>query len=414
MNPSHLIYGEKIKVLLNDIMNDDESIDKFRKELFSIDNFSLIELFHKLDKSKKSFINLTDFSDFLSSHSIKFNQFSLRRLIRTYDKKGKFLIIYDDFTNIIKPRYQNEIIQEETKRNEEEILIDIILSECKLIEKIGQQSIIIRNCKDFTTFEAFMLISKGQKYINIDDLKIFLNNDNINDNKLEWVIYRLDLDNDKQVSYEEFQDIFFPFQNHLKVGEIEETNIYSNVINDNNKDEKKNYSIKTFSNLNYDNIKYDYKLNNNIENTDENLKTEHLSDFSETIAKLTGSQSTPIKNINVINKDKNSSILPLKINFQEKKNLSNNNVDENSYKIISFRQNDNINNDDKLEWVIYRLDLDNDKQVSYEEFQDIFFPFQNHLKVGEIEETNIYPNELNENNKNEKTNNSNKIFSNVN
>jgi len=358
MNPSHFIYGEKIKVLFNDIMNEDESIDKFRKELFSIENFSPTDLCHKLDKSKKSFINLTDFSDFLSSHSIQFNQFSLRRLIRTYDKKGKFLIIYDDFTNIIKPRYQNNIIiQEETKRNEEEILIDIILSECKLIEKIGQQSIIIRNCKDFTTFEAFMLISKGQKYINIDDLKIFLNNDNINDNKLEWVIYRLDLDNDKQVSYEEFQDIFFPFQNHLKVGEIEETNIYSNVINDNNKDEKKNYSIKTFSNLNYDNIKYDYKLNNNIENSNENLKTEHLSDFSETIAKLTGSQSTPIKNINVINKDKNSSILPLKINFQEKKNLSNNNVDENSYKIISFRPNDNNdlnkNNENKIDDLKY-------------------------------------------------------------
>ena len=344
MNPSHLIYGEKIKVLLNDIMNDDESIDKFRKELFSIDNFSLIELFHKLDKSKKSFINLTDFSDFLSSHSIKFNQFSLRRLIRTYDKKGKFLIIYDDFTNIIKPRYQNEIIQEETKRNEEEILIDIILSECKLIEKIGQQSINIRNCKDFTTFEAFMLISKGQKYINIDDLKIFLNNDNINDDKLEWVIYRLDLDNDKQVSYEEFQDIFFPFQNHLKVGEIEDTNIYPNETNDNNKNENPNNSNKLLSKVNYDNIKFDYKLNNNIENTDENLK-EHLSDFTETIAKLTGSKETPINNKNLTNKDKISSILPLRINFQEKKNLLNNNEDENSYKIISFRQNDNINND---------------------------------------------------------------------
>ena len=345
MNPSNVIYGEKIKVLLNDIMNEDEIIDKFRRELFSIENFSLIKLCHKLDKSKKSFINLTDFSDFLSSHSIKFNQFSLRRLIRTYDKKGKFLIVYDDFSNIIKPRYQNEIIQEETKRNEEEILIDIILSECKLIEKIGQQSIIIRNCKDFTTFEAFMLISKGQKYINTDDLKIFLNDNNLNDNKLEWVIYRLDLDNDKQVSYEEFQDIFFPFQNHLKVGEIEETNIYPNELNENNKNEKTNNSNKIFSNVNYDNIQLDYKLNNNIEKTDENLKTEHLSDFSETIAKLTLSQTTPIKNNNLTNKEKISSILPLKINFQEKKNLPNNNEDENSYKMISFRQNDNINND---------------------------------------------------------------------
>ena len=63
------------------------------------------------------------------------------------------------------------------------------MSECNLFEKINEQCIDIRNCKDFTTFEAFMLISKDQRYININDLKIFLNEYNIDDNKLEWIIY---------------------------------------------------------------------------------------------------------------------------------------------------------------------------------------------------------------------------------
>ena len=47
MNPSHFIYGERIKVLLNDIMNEYESIDKFRKELFSLENFSPEEIYKK-------------------------------------------------------------------------------------------------------------------------------------------------------------------------------------------------------------------------------------------------------------------------------------------------------------------------------------------------------------------------------
>ena len=379
MNPSHFIYEEKLKSLLIYIIKEDESIDKFRKELFSLDNFSLLNLYNNLDKSKKSFINLTDFTDFLSSHSIQYNQFSLRRLIRTYDKKGKFLLVYDDFSNIIKPRYKNEFFQEENKRNEEQILIDIILSECKLIEKIGEQSMIIRNSKDFTTFESFMLISKGKRYINIDNLKIFLEKYKIEDNKLEWIIYRLDSDNDKQVSYEEFQDIFFPFQNSIdekKISKEIQTNT-KETTNDNQISSSENEEIieKKYNNvekeISEDNNK---EINNYIENINEDLNTGHLSEFSDSNIKI--KQLSPIKTEKNLITDKDiSSIIPVKIDSKERIN------DDNFYKPISFRQNEKSNH------IIDSKDNTNDK---------IHKTFGNNINFQDIKLKNNLDNENND------------------
>ena len=380
MNPSHFIYEEKLKSLLIYIIKEDESIDKFRKELFSLDNFSLLNLYNNLDKSKKSFINLTDFTDFLSSHSIQYNQFSLRRLIRTYDKKGKFLLVYDDFSNIIKPRYQNEFFQEENKRNEEQILIDIILNECKLIEKIGEQSMIIRNSKDFTTFESFMLISKGKRYINIDNLKIFLEKYKIEDNKLEWIIYRLDSDNDKQVSYEEFQDIFFPFQNPIDEKKISQKEIQKNIkeiMNDNQISSSENEEIieKKYNNvekeISEDNNK---EINNYIENINEDLNTGHLSEFSDSNIKI--KQLSPIKTEKNLITDKDiSSIIPVKIDSKERIN------DDNFYKPISFRQNEKSNH------IIDSKDNTNDK---------IHKTFGNNINFQDIKLKNNLDNENND------------------
>ena len=276
MNPSYYIYEEKLKSFLNNILKEDEYIEKFRKELFCLKNFSSEQLYDKLDNSKKTFINLSDLSSFLSSNNIEYNEFLLRRLIRTYDKRDKFLIVYEDFINIIQPRYQCEFIQSDILRNEEEILIDIILNECNLIEKIGEECLNIRNSKDFTTFEAFMLISQGEKYIGLNNLKIFLDKCNLDDSKLEWIIYRLDLDNDKQISYEEFQDLFFPFQSHLKVEELDENNIFQKEINNSIKEiDDPNNHVKTLP-IDVDNIENDdkdYKKDNNF-----NLKNEQLFD----------------------------------------------------------------------------------------------------------------------------------------
>ena len=50
-------------------------------------------------------------------------------------------------------------------------------------------------------------------------LKQFLGN-KFQDNEIKELIHRIDLNNDKKISYEEFQDLFFPFQTHLHLARL--------------------------------------------------------------------------------------------------------------------------------------------------------------------------------------------------
>ena len=390
MNPSYYIYEEKLKSFLNNILKEDEYIEKFRKELFCLKNFSSEQLYDKLDNSKKTFINLSDLSSFLSSNNIEYNEFLLRRLIRTYDKRDKFLIVYEDFINIIKPRYQSEFIQKDILRNEEEILIDIILNECNLIEKIGEECLNIRNSKDFTTFEAFMLISKGEKYINLNNLKIFLDKYNIDNSKLEWIIYRIDLDNDKQISYEEFQDLFFPFQSHLKVEELDEKNIFQKEIDHSIKEiDDPNNQIKTLP-IDIDNIEYDYKDYNKDNNF--NLTNEKLSDKNK----------ENILSINIIdNKNVNENInYPYNINQQNNILNNANSIIQNVNNNNEFIDNHGENFDENFDYNIE----DNRNKIDY---------YQNNLLINQVDNTqNNILNEQKNDFKNKNENNKTKDFGN--
>ena len=89
MNTFHSVTQRQIKELFRTIINYEEQIDVYRKQLFLTKNFSPIEYFEFLDINNKNFLSLTDFSEILSYHNISFNPFTLRRLIRTYDKNGK-------------------------------------------------------------------------------------------------------------------------------------------------------------------------------------------------------------------------------------------------------------------------------------------------------------------------------------
>ena len=61
--------------------------------------------------------------------------------------------------------------------------------------------------------------------------------------KIKELLYRIDLNDDKKISYDEFQDMFFPFQKHLL---FEETN----------EDEKYDYGIESYNDflINYSDI----------------------------------------------------------------------------------------------------------------------------------------------------------------
>ena len=84
MNTFHSVTKNQIKQLFRTIINYDEQIDVYRKQLFLTKNFSPIEYFEFLDINNKNFLSLTDFSEFLFYYSVSFNPFTLRRLIRTY------------------------------------------------------------------------------------------------------------------------------------------------------------------------------------------------------------------------------------------------------------------------------------------------------------------------------------------
>ena len=91
--------------LFLNIISFDEQIDILRKKLFITKNFSPKEFFSYLDVNKKGFLSLTDFSDYLSNFNIQFNNYTLRKLIRTYDKNGKFTINYNEFLCFITPKF---------------------------------------------------------------------------------------------------------------------------------------------------------------------------------------------------------------------------------------------------------------------------------------------------------------------
>ena len=122
--------------LFKTIIYYDEQIDILRKQLFLTENFSPIDFFNSLDIHRKNFLSLTDFSEFLSFHNINFNSFTLRRLIRTYDKKNKFTIDYDNFLYFIKPKFLEENPQSYNNYHPHEIFINILIEELNLIGKI--------------------------------------------------------------------------------------------------------------------------------------------------------------------------------------------------------------------------------------------------------------------------------------
>lgn len=86
--------------------------------------------------------------------------------------------------------------------------------ELDLVQQLAQIADELQSSKDFTTYEAFLAIVHDCKYITEANLEIFLK-----DNKLELqlndistLLFRLDSDLDGKISYEEFQEIFFPYK----------------------------------------------------------------------------------------------------------------------------------------------------------------------------------------------------------
>ena len=307
----------------------DIEIESFRSSLCSLPNFSPVSIFSYLDQNLKSFLTIKDLNSFLESQNSKFNENYLRKLIHNFDKDGDFSLNLHEFSCLILSKKKNKNEKFSSYRTEinDEVKMDlknILEKEMELIKELNDIAKEIKNSKIFSTYEAFMVIVGGDKYITKNNLGKFMNDNymEINEDDLKSIMFRIDSDNDDKISYEEFKEIFYPLKEEYST---------SNDINN------------------------DYNINENKEEfifNDRDITSKYLSKEFDNENNLDNNEN---KN-NIINENKEDN----KINEEENKDLEdNNNMNENKGKkkkitkktILkpklqsNLNQNKDINND---------------------------------------------------------------------
>ena len=307
----------------------DIEIESFRSSLCSLPNFSPVSIFSYLDQNLKSFLTIKDLNSFLESQNSKFNENYLRKLIHNFDKDGDFSLNLHEFSCLIlsKKKNKNEIFSSYRTEINDEVKMDlknILEKEMELIKELNDISKEIKNSKIFSTYEAFMVIVGGDKYITKNNLGKFMNDNymEINEDDLKSIMLRIDSDNDDKISYEEFKEIFYPLK--------EEYSTSNDINNDYNINENKKEFIFNDRDITSKYLSKEFDNENNLDNNENEN--------------------------NIINENKEDN----KINEEENKDLEdNNNMNENKGKkkkitkktILkpklqsNLNQNKDINND---------------------------------------------------------------------
>ena len=296
----------------------ESKIEDIRLEICQNPSFNPEQLFHSIDTNDKNFITLNDIKLYLNNHNLPFEEQCLRRFIHNFSKEENFQINYNDFLgliisktnssfNINNSKYSNENT-EKVDHSIETSFLKLIQLELNLIKTLNQITQQLKNSKDFMIYEAFIAIVKFDKYINVENLSKFLMDFdiNLNNQDIQNLMFRLDLDGDGKISYKEFVDIFYHYkvdysfsdtqitkenQNTYSINDINKS--YSNTPNfnynssssknillediinpeDNNYNSLKHSSLKhsnlkSYNSMKYNNNNYDTNpkipLNNNI------------------------------------------------------------------------------------------------------------------------------------------------------
>ena len=205
-NPQ-FIFLEKIKAMLITIIEKERINNQMKINLSNFQNLNIINYFTEIDSNQKDFIDVNDLKKYLELNSISYNEKIIRRFIRLFDKHNNFYLIYDDFYKIFSPYTMENDYNNISIMKEKDLIINILCSYFELIEQINEMIINIRNTNNFTTYEAFMGITKGNKYLDEEFLIHFLEH-NYNSNEVKNLMYLIDSNNDSLISYEEFQNFF--------------------------------------------------------------------------------------------------------------------------------------------------------------------------------------------------------------
>ena len=375
-NPQ-FIFLEKVKAMFITIIEKEQINNLLKISLSKIPNPNFSNFFSSI--TQKNYIDLNDLKQFLELNSIKYNEQIIRRFIHIFDKHNNFCLIYEDFLKIFEPYSQKEINDEYNLMKEKDIELNVMINYLELIEQINEMIINIRNTNNFTTYEAFMGITKGNKYLDEEFLIHFLEHHYSNE-EIKNLIYLFDMDNDNLISYDEFQDFFIPllqYNEEIDINKKEE--IYNNEINVENNDivnfEK---SGKCIINKN--------TVNNNLNNNENNNNNEEIENKEEI-------NENNNDNIQIENNEN------IDMNEDEQKN---NEIIENNHNINNLEDNKKLNiSKEEEKNDNYEINLSSDDYDNYCNF---------YRKTRQILSSSSKKNEINDNKNSENENpNFNKI-----
>ena len=283
----------------------DDNIEALRIALCSQNDFSPKQLFEYLDKRNKDFLLLNDFVQFLNELQIPFKEKYLRKFIHNFDKDSDFSLNLEEFLGIITPKKNDglkqkvlsnlnnyTIITKDTKN----IFGKILCEELELVHNCIKTAKICQRSLGFTCYESFIEIAGNDKYINEKHLYNFLqrNNINISNNDMHQLMFRLDADDDGRISFNEFEEIFFPTKegdlNYKENNSPEKNYILSSTNSQRLKQEFPNKSTKNSNNIIYDYISaqnqnsfldINNSSNNNLKNiiVEDNMKPQSTSNI---------------------------------------------------------------------------------------------------------------------------------------
>ena len=229
----------------------DDNIESLRNSLCSEIGFTPNQLFNYLDLKNKDFLLLNDFIKFLNEMQIPFEEKYVRKFIHNFDKDNDFCLNFQEFLGLILPKknidltnkillsINNNYIPDIISENSKNIFGKLLCEELELVKNCIKTAKFCRASKGFTFYLGFIEIAGNNKYITENLLFDFLkkNNIDITTNDMHQLMFRVDADDDGRISFNEFEEIFFPMK------EVELT--YKN----NNLDNEQNYNFYTVSSL---------------------------------------------------------------------------------------------------------------------------------------------------------------------
>ena len=291
---------QQIKELFQNIIYKNNTNIKNLKELFIHMNSSdLRKLFCQIDTFSKGNISLNDLEQYLNKNNLHYDTETLNIFMRQCTANNKSYncnnISYEDFLHFISYTNVDYNLNDQSVKYSEEInnnFVKLLSNEFDIINYISMSAKSIKKLEDFITYEVFIKISNGEKYISFRNMLNFLGSNIYEVEEIEELINRFDLNKDGKISYEEFREIFYPFQNNLNeeaffsesaIAKINYNPTSDNENYDNNNDneehEEKIYNDQNFNknNLNY-NINNDNINNNAYSNNEENEDNEDEND----------------------------------------------------------------------------------------------------------------------------------------